>query len=132
MTSTTTDTPDAADAPDGGGDVSVWAYIYEHPGADPWDDRFVLDRGAQRSLMVPVPDASIAPLVAQRLVAEDGVGLIELCGGFPLTAAARVVEAVGHQVPVGHVTFAVEAIAAAAAYGEQASAAQGGGRSGEM
>lgn len=121
MTSSPPDTaPTPADAAD---DVSIWAYIYEHPGADPWSDRFVLDRGPQRSLMVPVPDAAGAPAVAQRLVAEDGVGLIELCGGFPLTAAAKVVEAVGHQVPVGHVTFAVEAIAAAAAYSEQAAAA---------
>lgn len=97
-------------------DVSTWAYIYEHPGADPWVDRSVLDRGPQRSIMVPVPEASVAPLVAQRLVAEDGVTLIELCGGFPLSDAARVVDAVGTQVPVGHVTFAVEAIQAAAAY----------------
>lgn len=115
MTSSTTDMAGATG--------SIWAYIYEHPGADAWSDRFTLDRGPQRSIMVPVPDAATAPLVAQRLVAEDGVGLIELCGGFPLTAAARVVEAVGHQVPVGHVTFAVEAIAAAAAYSERAAAA---------
>jgi len=99
--------------------ISTWAYIYEHPGADPWTDRFVLDRGPQRSIMVPVPDARLAPIVAQRLVAEQGVDLIELCGGFPLTEAARVVDAVGDQVPVGHVTFAVEAIQAAAAYNER-------------
>ena len=104
-------------------DVSTWAYIYEHPGADPWVDRSVLDRGPQRSIMVPVPEASVAPLVAQRLVAEDGVTLIELCGGFPLTDAARVVDAVGADVPVGHVTFAVEAIQAAAAYNARAAEA---------
>lgn len=102
---------------------ATWAYIYEHPGSDPWADRAVLDRGPQRSIMVPVPDAHIAPLVARRLVVEDDVGLIELCGGFPLTEAARVVEAVGEGVPVGHVTFAVDAIPAAAAYGERAAAA---------
>lgn len=106
-------------------DVSIWAYIYEHPGADPWTDRSVLDRDGQRSIMVPVPDAGIAPLVAQRLVAGDGVTLIELCGGFPLTAAARVVDAVGSAVPVGHVTFAVEAIQAAAAYNARTSGAAG-------
>jgi hypothetical protein len=101
-------------------DVSIWAYIYEHPGADPWVDRSVLDRGPQRSIMVPVPEARLAPLVAQRLVAEDGVTLIELCGGFPLADAARVVDAVGAGVAVGHVTFAVEAIQAAAAYNAHA------------
>ena len=95
--------------------MTTWAYIYEHPGADPQTDRSVLDRDGQRSLMVPVPDALGAPAVATQLV-DEGVELIELCGGFPLVAAARVVEAVGHRVPVGHVTFAVEAIQSAAAY----------------
>lgn len=115
-----TSTADIPHTPD-----TVWAYIYEHPGADPWGDRFELVRGGQRSIMVPVPDAALAPLVAQRLVAEDGATLVELCGGFPLTAAARVVEAVGPRVAVGHVTFAVESIPAAAGYGEQAAASTG-------
>jgi hypothetical protein len=110
-------------------DVSIWAYIYEHPAADPWADRSVLDRGPQRSIMVPVPEAGMAPRVAQRLVAEDGVTLIELCGGFPLSEAARVVDAVGAEVPVGHVTFAVEAIQAAAAYNARAAQAVDADRS---
>jgi len=99
--------------------MSTWAYIYEHPGADPHADRSVLDRDGQRSLMVPVPDPGQAPAVAARLIDDDGVELIELCGGFPLVDAARVVEAVGDRVPVGHVTFAVEAIRSAAAYNAQ-------------
>ena len=97
--------------------TTTWAYIYEHPGADPQTDRSALERGGQRSLMVPVADPSDAPDVARRLVEEDGVTLIELCGGFPLAAAARVADAVGHLVPVGHVTFAVDSVGAAAAYG---------------
>lgn len=56
-----------------------------------------------------------APEVARQLLSE-GAELIELCGGFPLTAAAHVVEAVGDRVPVGHVTFAVDAVPGAAAY----------------
>jgi hypothetical protein len=93
----------------------TWAYIYEHPGADPLADRFILDRSDQRTLLVPVADAARAPAVAVDLVAE-GVQLIELCGGFPLAAAARVAEAVRGRVPVGHVTFAVDSIPSAAAY----------------
>jgi hypothetical protein len=49
-------------------------------------------------------------------VADDGVALIELCGGFTLAAAAAVADAVGPGVPVGHVTFAVDSVPAAAAY----------------
>lgn len=92
-----------------------WAYIYEHPGADPVADRFVLDRDGQRTILVPVPTAAAAPDAARALV-DEGVGLIELCGGFALADAARVAEAVGDRVPIGHVTFAVDAVPGAAAY----------------
>lgn len=94
----------------------AWAYLYEHPGADPVADRHVLDREGQRTLLVPVARAAQAPGVAVSLVEEDRVGLIELCGGFPLVDAARVVEVVAGRVPVGHVTFAVDSVPAAAAY----------------
>ncbi|MEU8420623.1 DUF6506 family protein [Micromonospora sp. NPDC048835] len=94
-----------------------WAYIYEHPGSDPIGDRVVLDRDGQRTFLVPVPDPAVAPAVAVDLLAE-GVALIELCGGFALAAAARVVEAVGGRVPVGHVTFAVDSVRGATRYGE--------------
>ncbi|WP_298321662.1 DUF6506 family protein [Haloactinopolyspora sp.] len=95
--------------------MPTWAYIYEHPGADPVADRFVLDRDGQVTMLVPVPSAAAAPDAAKSLV-DDGVGLIELCGGFALADAARVAEAVGDRVPVGHVTFAVDAVPGAAAY----------------
>lgn len=102
--------------------MATWAYIYEHPGADPIADRFELARGGQRSLMVPVPDAASAPDVARRLVDHDGVELIEMCGGFTLADAAAVVEAVGERVGVGHVAFAVQSIPATASYAEHAAA----------
>jgi hypothetical protein len=74
--------------------TSSWAYIYGQPGADPAADRFVIERGGQRTTLVPVPDESGAAEVALGLI-EEGVQLIELCGGFGLREAARVVEAVG-------------------------------------
>lgn len=98
-----------------GGTVSSWAYIYGQPGADPAADRFVIERDGQRTTLVPVPDESAAASVALDLI-EEGAELIELCGGFGLTEAARVVEAVDGRVPVGHVTFALESVTGAAAY----------------
>ncbi|MDG4785183.1 DUF6506 family protein [Micromonospora sp. WMMD1102] len=95
-----------------------WAYIYGQPGADPVADRVVLDRAGQRTTLVPVPDESLAVSIALELV-EEGVGLIELCGGFPVPAVARVIEAVAGRVPVGHVTFGAESVAGAAAYSAQ-------------
>ncbi len=97
----------------------TWAYIYEHSETDPVADRRVIERAGQRTLLVPVPDASVAADVARDLVAE-GVGLIELCGGFSLQATAQVTAAVGGSVPVGHVTFAVDSVRGAADYGDMA------------
>lgn len=96
--------------------MTTWAYIYEHPGSDPHADRVEFDRDGQRTLLVPVPDPAIAPTIAAELVANDGAQLIELCGGFPITATAQVVEALNGAVPVGHVTFAVDSVTSAAAY----------------
>lgn len=93
-----------------------WAYIYEHPDTDPVADRTVIDRAGQRTILVPVPSADDAPDAARRLVDEDGVALIELCGGLTLADAARVADAVQGRVPVGHVAFAVDSVRGAAAY----------------
>jgi hypothetical protein len=71
-------------------------------------------RTAARTLL-PVPDESAAAKVALELI-DEGVQLIELCGGFGLLEAARVVEAVVGRVSVGHITFALESVAGATAY----------------
>jgi len=95
-----------------------WAYIFEQPGADPAVNRFVIDRAGQETTLVAVPDADEAGRVAVDLV-DDGIELIELCGGFSLAGAAKVVTAVDGRVPVGHVTFAIESITGAARYKAQ-------------
>lgn len=95
--------------------ATSWAYIYGQPGADPVTDRFVIERGGQRTSLVPVADDSAAASVAVGLI-DEGVELIELCGGFGLPEAARVIEAVDGRVPVGHVNFALESVAGAASY----------------
>ena len=100
------------ESPQGPGEtVSSWAYIYGQPGADPVADRFVIERGGQRTSLVPVPDESAAAQVALGLI-DEGVELIELCGGFGPSEAARVVEVIGGRVPVGHVNFGLECAAA--------------------
>lgn len=100
-----------------------WAYLYEQPGADPVSDRFVIERAGQRTTLVPVPEETAAVAVAIELV-DAGVQLIEVCGGFPITAAAQVIEAVGGRVPVGRVSFGAESITGAAAYKAQFEALQ--------
>lgn len=92
-----------------------WAYLFEHAGTHPTHDRTIVERGGVTSLLVPVPDATMAPAVATDL-AREGVRLIELCGGFTSATAAAVAEAVGDAVAVGHVTFSIESLASAARY----------------
>ncbi len=93
-----------------------WAYLFLHDGTDPATDRVVVERAGQRTILVPVPSPAEAPGTARRLVEEEGVALIELCGGFELADAARVADAVGDAVPVGHVSFAVDSVPAAARF----------------
>jgi 2-keto-3-deoxy-6-phosphogluconate aldolase len=92
-----------------------WAYIFGQPGADPVVDRMVIEREGQRTTLVPVPDESAAAGVAVGLV-DEGIELIELCGGFTVQDAARVIDAVDGRVPVGHVAFGLESVTGAAAY----------------
>lgn len=94
----------------------TWAYIYGHPESDPTSERTFLERAGQRTILVPVPDEGSAPEVALDLINQDGVELIELCGGFSASDAARVIEAVDGRVPVGHVAFALESVDGASAY----------------
>ena len=96
--------------------TTTWAYIYEHPDTDAVDDRAVIDRSGQRTLLVPVPDAEEAPEIARKLATDDGVTMIELCGGFSVAAAAAVAAAVPDHVAVGHVTYSADSLAAAHNY----------------
>jgi hypothetical protein len=60
--------------------------------------------------------------VAKELV-DQGAELIEICGGTPLTAAARVREAIGGKVPVSLVAWPVESLQGAAAFNSASEAA---------
>lgn len=57
---------------------------------------------------VGIPNVADAAGVARRLL-DEGVELIELCGGFGGAGLGAVVEAVNGRVPVGAVFYGVEA-----------------------
>jgi hypothetical protein len=77
--------------------------------------RLVRESGPHRWTAVELSDPADAPRAAIELV-RAGVELIEMPGGFETTAVADVIAAVERRVPVGVVTFGVEALDGAAAY----------------
>ncbi|WP_406288719.1 DUF6506 family protein [Embleya sp. NBC_00896] len=86
-----------------------WGFIYTATDADPDRDTSIVDTGACRTVLVgaATPDQAVA---AARRMVEDGVQLIELCGGFGPVGTARVIEAIGDAVPVGAVGYGPEAV----------------------
>ncbi len=87
------------------------AFLLLEPGADPVHDRFVPAFPPQHLIFVPVPDERVAASVAMALV-EDGVGLIELYGGFTSAGAAAVIDAVDGRAAVGVGAVTIDAILA--------------------
>jgi predicted polyphosphate/ATP-dependent NAD kinase len=81
-----------------------WAFMYtlDEPAGEPRIDTM------GSLICIGVSSVSEAPSLARRLV-EDGVELIELCGGFGGSGLAAVVSAVQGRIPVGAVFFGVDA-----------------------
>lgn len=85
------------------------AAIFEAPGSDPKVDRW----STGGATMVGVPTAEAAAAVAAELVAA-GAERVEVCGGIPADAAAKVQAAV--DVPVSRILYGFESLPTVAAY----------------
>lgn len=84
-------------------DVLKAAFIFIAPGGDPEKHRNWVRTDAVELLSVAVGDYAQAEGLARDLVEKEGIGAIELCGGFGAAGTARVAAAV--DVPVGVVRF---------------------------
>jgi hypothetical protein len=80
------------------------AFIFLAPEADPAAHRAQVLTPAVELTVVGVQNYAQAEQVACSLV-EEGIGAIELCGGFGHEGAARVTRAVQGQAVVGVVRF---------------------------
>lgn len=89
--------------------LTSFGFIYTAAGADPAEHTRVVDTGSCRSTLVGVATPQAALPVVERLL-DDGVQLIELCGGFGPVWTARVLEIVDGRVPVGSVGYGPEAV----------------------
>jgi len=84
-------------------DVLKAAFLFVAPEADPKIHRQWVRTPKVHLLAIGVKDYAEAAAVARRLVAEEGIAAIELCGGFGNRGTALIAEAAG--VPVGVVRF---------------------------
>ncbi len=89
--------------------LNTFGFIFTGRGLDPSVDRFVIERGDYRAVIVGMDSPVHADQVARDMVA-DGIQLIELCGGFGPVGATRVLNAIDHAIPVGAVGYGPESI----------------------
>jgi Family of unknown function (DUF6506) len=71
--------------------------------------------GGGSTVVVGSPDTEATVALARRFV-EDGVDLVEICGGEPLATAARVHAVLGDRAPVSYVVYPYDSLDRAAAY----------------
>jgi hypothetical protein len=80
------------------------AFIFLAPQADSKKHKAIVSTPAVELHVVGVENYDEACEVAKELV-NQGIGAIELCGGFGNAGVAKVAEAVEHKIPVGVVRF---------------------------
>lgn len=85
-----------------------FGFIVSGAGLDPGRHRSVMSSPAFTMIAVGVSNPAQGAAIAQALVEEHGVQLIELCGGFGTADTLRVQAAV--TVPVGVVRYGPEVI----------------------
>ena len=84
--------------------MQKWAFIYTSGDGEAPPVRSETGTPACELITVGVPDTAVDGDLIESLIA-DGVQLIELCGAFGPTEAARVIEQVAGRVPLGYVTY---------------------------
>ena len=89
--------------------LTMFGFIVTGAGFAPAGQRVVLATERFEMIAVGVPGPADAVAVARQLVSE-GVQLLELCGGFGPVWTAKVIEAVGPDIPVGAVGYGPESI----------------------
>lgn len=71
--------------------------------------------GGGRTVVVGAPHPAATVDLARGFV-EDGIDLVEICGGEPLTTAARVHDAVAGRVPISYVVYPYDSLDGATAF----------------
>ena len=78
-------------------------YMFINPKLDSAEHRAEIATPDGKMFIVGVNSAEEGAILAERHVKEQGVSIVELCGGFSYEGAKIVHEAIGDTVPVGMV-----------------------------
>ncbi|MCK8679787.1 DUF6506 family protein [Streptomyces lichenis] len=89
--------------------LDAFGFLFTGRGLDPDRDRTVIERDGFRAVIVGMADPAQGPEVAAALV-DEGIQLIELCGGFGPVWTAKVIEATKSRIPIGSVGYGPESI----------------------
>jgi hypothetical protein len=87
--------------------LTDFAFVIKAPGYSPAAHSAKLESALFSSRVVGVSDVSAAFAVLTQMV-NDGVQLVELCGGFSAQEAERLREHIGEAIPIGLVTYTPE------------------------
>jgi hypothetical protein len=93
--------------------LTKFGFIVTGAQLDPVRHRMMMESPGFTMIAVGVSRAEQGPEVARQMM-EDGVQLIELCGGFGPVWTARVIEAIEGRIPVGSVGYGPESVDALA------------------
>lgn len=88
--------------------MNKWGFIYATGEASGERQHDVIGASACQLVCVGIPSAEELPAAA-RLLLDEGVELIELCGAFGGPGLTAVLDEVDGQVPVGAVFYGGEA-----------------------
>lgn len=89
------------------GSKPSYLYMFVNAVADSSQHRSLVETPRSKIYTVGVSNFEEGAAVAERMVKEEGVALIELCGGFGYEGAKIVHARVGDKIPVGLVVHQV-------------------------
>ncbi len=89
------------------------AHLVVWPDMEAEKHKVVLETATVSITMVGNRNLDEAVGTAKRLVEEEGIQLIELCGAFGPVGNAKIIEGVGGKVPVASVNYGLEVAAQA-------------------
>ena len=84
--------------------LNNYGFIVKAPGYHPEEQRAVIENGLFRTEVVGVNTIEQAIQVAEELI-DNGIQLIELCGGVGEEDAKQVIDTLDVETPIGFVDF---------------------------